>query len=79
MLGAGILQLDIAPVVQEHAWQKLRTPYVYYSKIKNGFRKIVLSFSFARTLENKYRQKKFLASVGSQKSEVEGIIKQLQL
>ncbi len=78
-LGAGILQLDVAPVVQEHAWQKLRKPYSYYSKVKNGVKRIFLSSSFMRKLENKLHQKKFLALAGSQKSEVEGIIKQLQL
>jgi glycosyltransferase domain-containing protein len=78
-LATGILQLDIAPVVQGHMWQKIRCPYTYYSKIKNVLRNMFLSSSFARKLENNYRQKKFLASTDFQKPEVEGIIKQLQL
>jgi glycosyltransferase domain-containing protein len=67
------------PFFERHAWQKIRYSYTYYLALKSCFRKIFLSFSFARKLENKLHQKKFLALAGSQKSEVEGIIKQLQL
>ncbi len=73
-----LVEIEKRPFFERHSWQKIRYPYTYYSKIISILRKIFLGSNFVMKLENKHHQNKFLSSAGSQKLEVEGIIKQLQ-